>query len=196
ARPSSDETPPGLVFQNSGGGDWGKLQKGAHVTKTSDLPPILTPEQALALDGKFSKYRALAAQPGDLARGRQVALLCQTCHLFGKEGGNIGPVLSSVGAMGTEAILRNIITPNAAMENGYRIFRVEKADGSIVEAFFVSEDKNAVVIRLPGAGDQRIERKDIRSTKYLRRSLMPEGILDGMTDQQASDLFAYLLSLK
>ncbi len=105
-------------------------------------------------------------------------------------------MLSGVGAMGTEAILRNILTPNAAMENGYRIFRVEKTDGSIVEAFFVSEDKNAVVIRLPGAADQRLERKDIRSTKYLRRSLMPEGLLDTMTDPQATDLFAYLLSLK
>jgi len=190
------EKPAGLAFENAGGGDWAALQKGAQVAKTSDLPPILTAAEATALDAKFSKYRALAAQPGDITRGKQSAALCQACHLFGKEGGNIGPVLSSVGAMGTEAILRNILTPNAAMENGYRIFRVELNDGSLREAFFVSEDKNAVVIRLPGAGDQRIERKEIRSTKYLRRSLMPEGMLDPMTDQQASDLFAYLLSLK
>ena len=195
---AGDLRPPatGLVFQNAGGGGWGTLQKGARVTKTSDFPPILTPAQALALDAKFSKYRALAAQPGDVARGSQVAAVCRACHLFGNEGGNIGPVLSSVGAMGTEAILRNIITPNAAMENGYRIFRVEKTGGSIIEAFFVSEDRDAVVIRLPGEGDQRIERKEIRGTKYLRRSLMPDGLLDTMTDQQASDLFAYLLSLR
>ena len=138
----------------------------------------------------------LAAQPGDVARGKQSAAICAACHVFGREGGNIGPVLSGVGAMGTEAILRNLITPNAAMEPGYRIFRVEKTDGSIVEAFFVSEDKKAVVIRLPGAADQRIERKDIRSTKYLRRSLMPEGLLDTMTPEQVSDLFAYFRTLK
>lgn len=190
------ENAPGLIFRGSGDTWAGAVQKGAKIAKTSDLPPILTSEQALALDAKFAKYRALAAQPGDAARGKQAALICATCHVFGKEGGHIGPVLSGVGAMGTEAILRNLITPNAAMENGYRIFRVEKTDGSIVEAFLVSEDKNAVVIRLPGAADQRIERKDIRSTKYLRRSLMPEGLLDTMNDQQASDLFAYLLSLK
>lgn len=190
------ENAPGLVFRGSGAIWAGKAQKGATIAKTSNLPPILTSEQALALDAKFSKYRALAAQPGDIARGKLAAATCAACHVFGKEGGNIGPVLSGVGAMGAEAILRNILSPNAAMENGYRIFRVEKSDGSIVEAFFVSEDKNAVVIRLPGVGDQRIERKDIRSTKYLRRSLMPEGLLDTMNDQQASDLFAYLLSLK
>jgi hypothetical protein len=36
-------------------------------------------------------------------------------------------VLSGAGASGTEALLRNVLTPNAAMEAGYRIFRVELA---------------------------------------------------------------------
>ena len=54
----------------------------------------------------------------------------------------------------------------------------------------------ATIIRLPGAPDQRIAKKDIVRTTYLRRSLMPEGLLDTMNDQQVSDLFAYLLSLK
>ena len=122
--------------------------------------------------------------------------MCQACHLFGNTGGQIGPNLSGVGAMGSEAILRNILTPNAAMESGYRIFRVEQRDGSVLDAFFVSEDKDAVVIRLPGAADQRIAKKNIVKTTYLRRSMMPEGLLAGMNDQQVSDLFAYLLSLK
>ena len=95
-----------------------------------------------------------------------------------------------------KAILRNILTPNAAMESAYRIYRVEQRDGSLLDAFFVSEDKDAVVVRLPGAPDQRIAKKDIVRTSFLRRSLMPEGLLMGMNDQQVSDLFAYLESLK
>ena len=192
----SGEKSAALVFQNSGGAEWGKLQPGARIMKTSDLPPVLTADAAAALDAKFSKYRALAAKPGDLARGKQTAAVCMACHLFGTTGGNIGPNLSSVGAMGTEAILRNIITPNAAMENGYRIYRVELKNGDLVDALFVSEDKDAVIVRLPGAEDRRIAKTEIRSTKYQRRSLMPEGLLDGFSEQQASDLFAYLLSLK
>jgi putative heme-binding domain-containing protein len=108
----------------------------------------------------------------------------------------MGPNLSSVGAMGPEAIVRNILTPNAAIEPGYRIFRVSLKDGSLLDAFFVSEDKDAVVVRQMGAGDKRIERKDIASTQFLRQSLMPEGLLDGLSDQQRKDLFAYLMSLK
>jgi putative heme-binding domain-containing protein len=115
---------------------------------------------------------------------------------MGPTGGNIGPNLSGVGAMGTEAILRNILQPNAAMENGYRIYRVELKSGDLVDALFVSEEKDATIVRLPGAPDRRIAKGDIRSAKYLRRSLMPEGLLDGMAPQQVSDLFAFLKTLQ
>jgi putative heme-binding domain-containing protein len=128
--------------------------------------------------------------------GKALAAMCSSCHQFGNTGGNIGPNLSSVGSMGPEAIVRNILTPNAAIEPGYRIYRVTMKDGSLLDAFFVSEDKDAIVVRQMGAGDKRIERKDIVSTQFLRQSLMPEGLLDSFTDQQRQDLFAYLMSLK
>lgn len=186
---------PGLVF-SSAAGDWGKLQSGAKIVKASDYPPILTPDEAATLDAKYTKYRALAAKPGDKERGQLVSAVCQACHTFGTTGGNIGPILSGIGAMGTEGILRNIIQPNAAMENGYRIFRVEMKNGDLLDALYVSEDKDAIVVRMPGVEDRRIPRADIRSTKYLRRSLMPEGLLESMTDTQVTDLLTYLKSLK
>ena len=98
--------------------------------------------------------------------------------------------------MGPEAIVRNILTPNAAIEPGYRIFRVEMKDGSLVDAFFISEDKDAILVRQMGAGDKRIERKNIQSTQFLRQSLMPEGLLDAYSDDQIKDLFSFLMSLK
>jgi putative heme-binding domain-containing protein len=73
---------------------------------------------------------------------------------------------------------------------------VEQKDGSVLDAFFVNEDKDAVVVRLPGAADQRIPKANIRATSFLRRSLMPEGLLEGFMPEQVSDLFAYLKSLK
>lgn len=186
---------PGLVFTTAEG-QWGEFKPGAKIIRTSDAPPILAPEDALALDARYVRYRELAAKPGDATKGQAVGMMCQTCHLMGAKGGNIGPNLSGVGAMGTEAILRNILQPNAAMENGYRIFRLELKSGDLLDALFVSEDKDAVIIRIPGGEDRRIARKDIHSTKFLRRSLMPEGLLEAFTPEQISDLFAYLRTLK
>jgi putative membrane-bound dehydrogenase-like protein len=169
--------------------------KGARIAKTIDSPPLLTEEQAKALDTKFARFTALAPK-GNAANGKVLSALCMACHQIGSAGGQIGPNLSGAGAMGLEAVLRNILTPNAAMEPGYRIYRVEMKNGDLIDAFFVSEDKNATIIRMPGLPDRRLDKKDIRSTKFIRRSLMPEGLLDALQEQQVADLLAYLMTLK
>jgi putative membrane-bound dehydrogenase-like protein len=172
-----------------------KFGKGARLAKTIDTPPLLMEEQAKALDAKFAKLTALAPK-GNAANGKTLSALCMACHQIGAAGGQIGPNLSGAGAMGLEAVLRNILTPNAAMEPGYRIYRVEMKNGDLIDAFFVSEDKQAIVIRQPGFPDRRLDQKDIRSTKFIRRSLMPEGLLDALPDQSTADLLAYLMTLK
>jgi putative membrane-bound dehydrogenase-like protein len=172
-----------------------KLAKGARLAKTLDTPPLLSTEQALALDTQFTKLTALAAK-GDPAAGKPYAALCLACHQIGNAGGQIGPNLSGVGSMGLEAILRNILTPNAAMEPGYRIYRVELKNGDLIDAFFVSEDKDAIVIRQPGAPDRRLPKAEVARTQFIRRSLMPEGLLTPLPDQTTADLLAYLMTLK
>ncbi len=172
-----------------------KFGKGARIAKTIDTPPLLTEEQAKALDTKFTKLTALAPK-GNATNGKALSALCMACHQIGSAGSQIGPNLSGAGAMGLEAVLRNILTPNAAMEPGYRIYRVEMKNGDLIDAFFVSEDKQATVIRQPGFPDRRLNKADIRSTKFIRRSLMPEGLLDALPDQSAADLLAYLMTLK
>ena len=175
--------------------DLKKMGKGARIAKTIDTPPLLTEEAAKALDTIFAKFTALAPK-GDPNAGKALSALCMACHQIGSAGGQIGPNLSGAGAMGLEAVLRNILTPNAAMEPGYRIFRVEMKNGDLIDAFFVSEDKDAVVIRQAGLPDRRVPKADIRNTKFIRRSLMPEGLLDALQDQQVADLLAYLMTLK
>jgi putative membrane-bound dehydrogenase-like protein len=169
--------------------------KGARIAKTIDTPPLLTEEAAKALDAKFAKFTALAPK-GDPQAGKALSALCMVCHQIGNAGGQIGPNLSGAGAMGLEAVLRNILTPNAAMEPGYRIYRVEMKNGDLIDAFFVSEDKDAVVIRQAGLPDRRVPKADVRTTKFIRRSLMPEGLLDALQDKQVGDLLAYLMTLK
>lgn len=177
-------------------GAWGKLGAGARVAKTLDVPPLLTEEQAVALDTKFQRYSALAKKTANLEKGKMLSSICMACHQIGNAGGQIGPNLSGAGAMGLEAVLRNILTPNAAMEPGYRIFRMELVNGDLLDAFYVSEDKEAYIVRQPGLPDKRLPRSEVRSTRYIRRSLMPEGLLDALSEDQVTDLLGYLMTLK
>lgn len=175
---------------------WGKLSKGARIAKMTDIPPLLTKEQAEKLDKQFAHYSELGHKKGNIEKGKALSAICLACHTIGASGGQIGPNLSGAGAMGLEGVLRNIMTPNAAMEAGYRIFRVELKSGELVDAFFVNEDKQAFVVRQPGVQDRRIPKSDVRSTRYIRRSLMPEGLLDALNDEQVTDLLSYLMTLK
>ncbi len=194
---AGETLPAALVFASaSGDAAWGKLGKGAKIVRTTDAPPLLNAEQFAALEKKTARYTALAAKTGDPAKGKVVVALCQSCHMINGQGGLIGPNLSGAGAMGTEAVLRNIIDPNAAIEAAYRIFQVKLKAGEVIEAFYVSEDATAYVLRQPGGADRRVSKAEVASAQYLRRSLMPEGLLDGFTDDQVTDLFAYLKTLK
>jgi putative heme-binding domain-containing protein len=194
---AGEKLPDSLVFASaSGDAAWGKLGKGAKVVRTTDAPPLLNAEQFAALEQKTARFTALSAKAGDPAKGKALVALCQSCHMINGQGGLIGPNLSGAGAMGMEAVIRNIIEPNAAIEAAYRIFQVKLKAGEVIEAFYVSEDTTAFVIRQPGGADRRIPKAEVASAKYLRRSLMPEGLLDGFTDEQVTDLFAYLKTLK
>jgi putative membrane-bound dehydrogenase-like protein len=194
---AGETLPAALVFASaSGDAAWGKLGKGAKLVRTTDAPPLLNGEQFAALEKKTARFTALAAKAGDPAKGKAVVALCQSCHIINGQGGLIGPNLSGAGAMGMEAVVRNIIDPNAAIEAAYRIFQVKLKAGEVIEAFYVSEDATAYVLRQPGGADRRVPKAEVASAQYLRRSLMPEGLLDGFTDDQVTDLFAYLKTLK
>jgi putative heme-binding domain-containing protein len=139
----------------------------------------------------------LASQAGDGARGQALfKTLCAGCHAVDGQGGQVGPVLSGAGALGVEALLRNILTPNAAMEPGYRMFRVELREGDVLDGIRVSEGPEAIVLRRPAVDDTRIALKQIRRAGFTRLSMMPEGLLEGLQPREVSDLFAYLTALK
>jgi len=188
--------PPGLVKYFPGSGSWGKLNGGARIVRTLDPPPILTATESRALAEKMAKYRIIAEKAGNPGHGKQVAALCLACHTIQGQGAAIGPNLSGAGAMGTDALLRSILTPNAAMEAGYRIFRVELYSDEIIDGFLVSQDKEAVIVRIPNSEDRRVPQKEIRRAVFVRRSLMPEGLLESIPEKDATDLLAYLKTLK
>jgi putative heme-binding domain-containing protein len=185
-----------LLFHGAGE-SWGKLHGNARIERTVDLPPVETEADAKALEAKFAQYRSMANKAGDLARGRQVfAATCGVCHSVKGEGGKVGPVLDGAGANGIEALLRNILTPNAAMEAGYRRFRVETRDGEVLDGLFISQDTTSIVLRQPNTEDLRIPRGNVRRAAYSRLSVMPEGLLEGLKVEDVPDLFAYLKTLR
>jgi putative membrane-bound dehydrogenase-like protein len=186
-----------LVFH--AGADLSKLplQGGATVEWAADFPELHTPEQAAALAAKFDRFRAMASKPGDAAAGKQLfQATCMICHQARGEGTAIGPDLSGAGAMGVESLLRNVLTPNAQLESGYYRHDITLKDGGLASGFLASETPKLIVLRQIGADERAIPADQVKEHTISKRSLMPEGLIDGFGEKQVADLFAYLLSLK
>src|SRR5690606_28354888 len=134
-----ENLPQNLVFY-SDGSEWGPLSGNASVHPTLEAPQLLTAEQAQQQAKKFDKYRALAQKPSDLAKGKQLfTTKCLVCHQHAGSGGNIGPALDGIGLKDIDSILRNLVTPSAAMEGGYRSYQILTTSGKFYSGLFVSE---------------------------------------------------------
>ena len=191
-----DDGRPTSLVTFHGGTAWGGLAGDARVEPAFDAPALVTAAHQVARAEKFARFRQLAEAGGDAEKGRQLfATRCITCHQQGGQGGRVGPVLDGVGVTGIEAILRNVLTPNAAMEGGYRSFRVVTKDGRIVQGLLVSRDANAIVIRQPNTADIQIPTREVAQADSMSISIMPEGLLESLEPNEVSDLFAYLTSL-
>ncbi|MFM8468963.1 MAG: hypothetical protein ACKODH_03175, partial [Limisphaerales bacterium] len=133
---------------------------------------------------------------GDVGRGRAVfygqKAQCSACHAIGKEGGTLGPDLTSIGAIRSgRDILEAIVFPNASFVPGYEPMRVETKD-DVVTGNIVREDSSAVVVKLNAVLEQRIPRSDIRSITPGTVSVMAEGLAAGLTKDELLDLLAFL----
>ena len=119
---------------------------------------------------------------------------CSACHtMFGK-GGAIGPDLTSYQRDDREALLLAIVDPGAEIREGYEHTILKLHGGEIHSGFRIADDAEAVVLR-DLAGARRVFQKDsIKSLEVTTSSLMPAGLLGGLTDDQLRDLFAYLRS--
>lgn len=164
---------------------------------TRDFPQLVTPGEARAAAEKFAKFRAMTEKPGDPVAGRATfQATCMICHQVKGEGMQIGPDLSGIGAMGVQAILRNILDPNAQLESGYYRHDVTLTDGSLVSGFLVEETRDSITVRPIGADPKVIPLGSVTSHTVSKRSLMPEGLIEGFSAKQVADLFSYLQGLK
>jgi putative heme-binding domain-containing protein len=170
---------------------------GAEVAVTPDLPPLLSAEQTALADQRYKRFEAMAQKPGDPVAGRALfQASCMICHQVKGEGVHVGPDLSGVGSMGLQGVLRNILDPNAQLESGYYRHDITLKDGSFLSGFLEEETAESLTIRQIGADPKVIPSANIAKHNVSKRSLMPEGLIDGLSEQQVADFFSYIKSVK
>ncbi len=116
------------------------------------------------------------------------------CHTLFSQGGKVGPDLTTYRRDDLDTMLLNIVNPSAEIREGFSTSIVATTDGRVLTGVVVEQDKNVVVLRVNDGKELTIAREDIDAVKASPKSLMPEGLLSGLGDQEIRDLFAYLRS--
>lgn len=148
--------------------------------------------------GLFEKYRKLmtgdALDNADTQQGRLLfQSLCSSCHKLYDEGGAIGPELTGSDRRNVNYLLENIIDPGASLAENYRLTVATLKDGRVLSGSIAGEDDGE--IRLQTIGEEvTLRRDDIAHLETSELSLMPEGLLSPLSNEQALNLFAYLMS--
>jgi len=145
---------------------------------------------------EIAKYKAMIQGKGlgDAIRGRGVfSRICQQCHTLFDTGGKVGPDITGSNRADLDYVLQNVIDPNAIIPNDYRTSNLETKDDRVITGIVTRQDDNAVTIIVPGE-EIIVPRNEIKSLTQGEVSMMPEGLLQAMTDDEVRDLVAYLKS--
>jgi putative membrane-bound dehydrogenase-like protein len=145
---------------------------------------------------------AAMKEPGDIDRGRRLfmdakAAACVKCHKVGKEGGDVGPDLSGVGAKYNRLqIAESVLDPSKQILDGYVMTVIETKAGLAIQGI-VRTDQGEEVTLVDADGKKIVVKKaDIESREKSKKSIMPDGLHIGMTINEFADLVSFLESLK
>lgn len=170
---------------------------GSSATHAADAPPSLT--HLLAQEPVADLAKAARAR-GDAARGAmlffQGFLTCARCHDGGEQ---LGPDLSKISPTPTaEHLIESVLAPSKVLKSGYEPLLITTHDGRSRSGRLLEENAERLTLLDPVAGNvpQIINKSDIASRTAGKQSLMPEGLVNALSDrQQFLDLAKYLIEI-
>ena len=157
------------------------------------------PIDQLSSDKKalYSKYEALltneAISKADLTNGRAIfQRTCFACHKMYGEGGILGPDITGSNRSNLDYILSNMLDPSGVIQDDYKMVVITTIDGRTYLGNVANENDQQVTLRVVGQDAVVINKASIQSREETPNSMMPEGLLQTLTNVEVIDLVAYL----
>ena len=131
-------------------------------------------------------------------RGAKVyeAAQCNSCHgggvTPGREGGTFGPDLSGVTRRLSRAELADaLVYASKQVADRFKAYQLQLEDGEPLTGFIMEQTDDTITL---AARDRlhRIPRTRVRSLEPRSTSLMPDRLLNALTDEDIRDLLTFL----
>ncbi len=143
-----------------------------------------------------------ARERGDAGRGAvlffQQFLTCARCH-DSEAGTQLGPDLAKSGKEATaEYLVESVLNPSKVLKKGYETVVVTTKDERTIAGLVATESPATLTLLDPSANGKliTIAKADIEKRVASNKSLMPEGLVNLLSDQQQFlDLTKYLVEI-
>ena len=136
---------------------------------------------------------------GNAERGRKLVLnhaaaQCIRCHQLGKDGSNLGPNLSKIGARRTrEHLVTSMLQPTKEISEGYGTIVLKTRDGEEINGLLTRKSEDFWVVTMADGKKRNLRPHEI-SSHTLSSTMPPLGAL--MKAEEIRDVVEYLSELK
>ncbi len=152
-----------------------------------------TAGQKLARIGNLNGPVLGRGLPGDAVKGKAIfEKKCAVCHTLFGQGGKVGPDLTTADRKDRMFLLTSIVDPSAVIRKEYVAYVVTTTNGRLLTGLIAESTPKTVTLLDAKAERIVLAREEIEEMRPAAQSLMPEGLLDDLEDQQIRDLFRYL----
>ena len=132
---------------------------------------------------------------GEAGRGKAVfeRRACHRCH---EVNGHLGPELKgAVSRLSRDDLFTAIVDPNLEVSPTYQTTVLATGAGQVYYGLVVYESPEGILLQTGPDTTVRVTNIEPSSVRKTNQSIMPTGLLDMLSDQDVSDLYAYLKAL-
>jgi putative heme-binding domain-containing protein len=129
---------------------------------------------------------------GDKTNGQRVfTQVCSNCHSIFHEGSKTGPDIQTLPRTDTNYLVKAIVAPNAIIGFDYQAHQILTAGGVVFVGLILEENDRSLKIQTV-TETLTIAKSEIEERRASSVSVMPEGLLQKLSQEDVRDLFAYL----
>lgn len=117
---------------------------------------------------------------------------CSRCHRVDGRGQDVGPDLSRIGHTDRRHIVESIVQPGALVAPRYQAWTLATTDGRVRTGMLVRTYLDEYTYIDPQGIEFKLTTPEIADSRPAPSSIMPDKLVDLLTDQELRDLMAYL----
>jgi putative heme-binding domain-containing protein len=169
------------------------LEKSADVDLKERAQRVFRGSVSADREEVVQRFKPATQTSGDRMKGAAIfARACLQCHEMQGRGNVLGPNIYGVASQPKLTLLNSILDPSRLVTPDYLSYTATTTDGETMTGLITAESTSGITMRRPNVPDVTIARGRITSLSAEGKSMMPDGLEQGLSVQDLADLLEFV----